>query len=305
MLRHLLYLALFLCTFNSAVHAQNAAPGAKLLSGRIIDKTTKEPLPFTSLSLKEEQTGALSNEFGVFQLPAPTKNDSDSLIVMALGYEHLAIVVRKNEVRENMVLEVARRAVALQNVLVKGGKVKNLGLGATTNRPGEGLLQGQPGSQCAFFVKNDKNKQLGNIRSVSFYIGENGFPREPFRVRLYKADGNYNAPNTDLLTDNVVVSAPKGGQWYTVDLTSYNVVAPEEGFFVAMEWIVSGDAFFKTDFMDASYTPYGQIMRPTFEFKESRTWNFSIGKGWNQLTLSNGEGQHYNAMIKAEVDMIK
>jgi hypothetical protein len=305
MLKRLLYFALFLCTSTSTIYAQTTAPAAKLLSGRIIDKTTKEPLPFTSLSLKEEQTGALSNEFGVFQLPAPTKSDTDSLIVMALGYEHLAIAVHKNEMRENMVLEVARRAVALQNVLVKGGKIKNLGLGATSNRPGEGLLQGQPGSQCAFFVKNDKNRQLGNIRSVSFYIGENGFPREPFRVRLYKADGNYNAPNTDILTDNVVVSAPQGGQWYTVDLTSYNVVAPEEGFFVAMEWIVSGDKFFKTDFMDANYTPYGQIMRPTFEFKESRTWNYSIGKGWNLLTLANGEGQRYNAMIKAEVDMIK
>jgi hypothetical protein len=190
-------------------------------------------------------------------------------------------------------------------VTVKGGKLKNLALGANSNRPGEGLLQGQPGSQCAFFVKNDKNKRLGNIRTVSFYIGENGFPREPFRVRIYKPDGNYSAPNTDILTENVVVSAPAGGQWYTVDLTPYNVQAPEEGFFVAMEWIVSGDKFFNTNFMDDNYTPYGQIMRPTFEFKESRTWNYSIGKGWNLLTLANGDGQRYNAMIKAEVDMIK
>jgi hypothetical protein len=276
-----------------------------MLSGKIIDKTSKEPLPFTSVSLRSEQTGALSNEFGVFQLPGPLKNDTDSLVVMALGYEHLAIVVHRGKDQPNMVVELARRAVALQNVTVKGGKLKNLALGANSNRPGEGLLQGQPGSQCAFFVKNDKNKRLGNIRTVSFYIGENGFPREPFRVRIYKPDGNYSAPNTDILTENVVVSAPAGGQWYTVDLTPYNVQAPEEGFFVAMEWIVSGDKFFNTNFMDDNYTPYGQIMRPTFEFKESRTWNYSIGKGWNLLTLANGDGQRYNAMIKAEVDMIK
>ena len=302
MLKRLLYFALFAWFAPQAAHAQTTAP---LLSGRIIDKATKEPLPFTSLSLRNEQTGALSNEFGVFQLPGPVKSDTDSLIVMALGYEHLAIAVPRGKAQANMVIEVARRAIALKDVLVKGGKIKNLGLGANTNRPGDGMLQGQPGSQCAFFVKNDKNKRLGNIRSVSFYIGENGFPREPFRVRLYKADGNYNAPNTDILTDNVVVSAPKGGQWYTIDLTPYNVVAPEEGFFVAMEWIVSGDKFFNTNFMDDSYTPYGQIMRPTFEFKESRTWNYTIGRGWTQLTMANGEGQRYNAMIKAEVDMIK
>jgi hypothetical protein len=166
------------------------------------------------------------------------------------------------------------------------------------------MIQGLPGSQYAFFVKNDKQKKLGNVRTVSFYIGENGFPREPFRVRLYKADGNYNAPNTDLLTENVVVSASRGGEWYTIDLSSYNIPAPEEGFFVAMEWIVGGDKFYTTNFMD-NYTPYGQIMRPTFEFKESRTWSYTIGKGWNLLTLANGQGRRYNAMIKAEVDMIK
>ncbi|RZK14595.1 MAG: carboxypeptidase-like regulatory domain-containing protein [Hymenobacter sp.] len=304
MYRSLLYFALFLFCLPQLSHAQ-AAPPTILLGGHIVDKDTKEPLPFTSVSLKDEQTGALSNEFGVFQLPAPTKNAQDSLVIMALGYKHLAILVKRGAAQTNLVIEVPRMAIALSNVTVKGGKVKNLGLGSTNSRPGEGLLQGQPGSQCAFFIKNDKNHRLGNIRSVSFYIGENGFPREPFRVRLYKADGNYNAPNSDLLTQNVIVSSPAGGQWYTVDLTSYNVVAPEEGFFVAMEWIVSGDKFFKTDFMDENYTPFGQIMRPTFEFKESRTWNYTIARGWNMLTLANGQGQRYNAMIKAEVDMIK
>ncbi len=303
MYRSLLYFALFLfCLINQA-KAQTTAP--VLLGGKIIDKETKEPLPFTSVSLRDEQTGALSNEFGVFQLPAPVKNAQDSLVIMALGYKHMAVLVHRGQAQASMVIEVPRMAIALANVTVKGGKVKNLGLGATSNRPGEGLLQGQPGSQCAFFIKNDKNHRLGNIRSVSFYIGENGFPREPFRVRIYKADGNYNSPNTDILTQSVVVSSPAGGQWYTVDLTSYNITAPEEGFFVAMEWIVSGDKFFKTDFMDENYTPFGQIMRPTFEFKESRTWNYTIARGWNQLTLANGQGQRYNAMIKAEVDMIK
>ncbi|WP_310396916.1 carboxypeptidase-like regulatory domain-containing protein [Hymenobacter sp.] len=274
------------------------------IKGVIVDKDTKEPLPFTSIGLQSEQIGALSNEHGQFIVPAPTKNAEDSLVVVALGYARRVVLVQRGVAVPNLTIEMPKRAVELSNVVVKAGKVKNLGLGARASNPGEGMIQGLPGSQYAFFVKNDKNKRLGNVRTVSFYIGENGFPREPFRVRLYKADGNYNAPNTDLLTENVVVSAPQGGQWYTVDLTPYNITAPEEGFFVAMEWVVSGDKFFATNFMD-DYTPYGQIMRPTFEFKESRTWNYSIGKGWSLITAANGQGLRYNAMIKAEVDMIK
>ena len=269
-----------------------------------MDKDTKEPLPFTSIGLKNEQIGALSNEHGQFIVPAPTKNEDDSLIVVALGYARRAVLVKRGVAVLSLSIEVPKRAVELSNVVVKAGKIKNLGLGSRTDNPGEGMIQGLPGSQYAFFVKNEKNKHLGSVRTVSFYIGENGFPREPFRVRIYKADGNYNAPNTDLLTENVIVSAPQGGQWYTIDLTPYNIIAPEEGFFVAMEWVVSGDKFFATNFMD-DYTPYGQIMRPTFEFKESRTWNYSMGKGWSLITAANSQGLRYNAMIKAEVDMIK
>nr|WP_277881470.1 carboxypeptidase-like regulatory domain-containing protein [Hymenobacter cyanobacteriorum] len=299
MYARLLFIALFFVAIVPFANAQKVE-----IKGVIVDKDTKEPLPFTSIGLKNEQIGALSNEHGQFVVPAPTQNTADSLVVVALGYGRRAVLVKRGVAVASLTIELPKRAVALGNVTVKAGKVKNLGLGSKSDDPGEGMIQGLPGSQYAFFVKNDKKKRLGNVRTVSFYIGENGFPREPFRVRLYKADGNYNAPNTDLLTENVVVSAPQGGQWYTVDLTPYNIIAPEEGFFVAMEWVVSGDKFFTTNFMD-DYTPYGQIMRPTYEFKESRTWNYTMGKGWSLITASNGQGLRYNAMIRAEVDMIK
>ncbi|TGE20372.1 carboxypeptidase-like regulatory domain-containing protein [Hymenobacter aquaticus] len=298
MLQRLLALFAFVLLFPALGFAQE-----NKISGRIVDQKTKEPIPFASIGLKEEQSGALTNEYGFFQMPMPEKNAQDSLVVLALGYFRKAILIKKGTNVQDLIIEVPKRVIELSEVKVQGGKIKDLSLGSKGSTPGEGMIQGLPGQQYAFFVKNDKGKKLGNVRSVSFYIGENGFPREPFRVRLYKADGNYNSPNTDILTDNVVVSAPKGGEWYTIDLTQYNVPAPEEGFFVAMEWIVSGDKFYTTNFME-TYTPYGQIMRPTFEFKESRTWTYSIGKGWSLITLANN-GMRYNAMIKAEVDMIK
>lgn len=294
---------LFTFTFCLLLPALSIAQETRL-SGRIIDKKTKEPIPFSSIGLKDEQSGALTNEIGIFQMSGPTKNAQDSLIVLALGYERKAVLVKRGASQADMVIEVSKRVYELAEVKVQASKVKDLKLGARSNTPGDGMIQGMPGSQYAFFVKNEKGKKLGNVRSVSFYIGEHGFPREPFRVRIYAPDGNYSSPNSDLLTENVVVSAPGGGQWFTVDLTQYNIVAPDEGFYVAMEWIVSGDKFYTTNF-DDNYTPYGQIMRPTFEFKESRTWSYTLGKGWTLMTMSGAGGLRYNAMIKAEVDMIK
>ena len=164
MLHRLFLFALLVLSFSSyRAHAQGAQ-----IKGVIIDKDTKEPLPFTSISLKTEQIGALSNEHGVFIMPAPIQNDKDSLVVMALGYANKAIAVSRGVSVEKVTLEMSKRAVQLDNVLVKGGKVKNLELGARSHSPGEGLLQGLPGSQYAFFVKNEKKKRLGNVRTVSF-----------------------------------------------------------------------------------------------------------------------------------------
>jgi hypothetical protein len=298
MFKRYLLLALFALLAPTLSWAQDGR-----ITGRVVDEKTKDPIPFASIGLREEQTGALTNEYGFFQLATPVKAVDDSIIVMALGYKRTALLVKRGATMEDLIIEMPKQAVQLANVQVEASKVKALTLGCRSNSPGAGMIQGMPGSQYAFMVKNEKGKKLGYIRSVSFYIGENGYPREPFRVRLYKADGNYSAPNTDMLTDNVVVSAARGGEWFTVDLTSYNIPAPEEGFYVAMEWIVSGDKFYTTNFMD-NYTPYGQILRPTFEFKESRTWNYTIGRGWSLITLANS-GSRYNAMIRAEVDAYK
>jgi hypothetical protein len=199
------------------------------ITGRVIDAKTKDPVPFASIGLREEGTGALTNEYGYFQLAGLEKTSTDSLIIMTLGYERNAVLIKRGST-EDLIIELKKRVIELSEVKVQGGKVRNLELGSKSNSPGEGMIQGLPGSQYAFFVKNDKQKKLGNVRTVSFYIGENGFPREPFRVRLYKADGNYNAPNTDLLTENVVVSASRGGEWYTIDLSTYNIPAPKKAF---------------------------------------------------------------------------
>lgn len=299
MLQRLLALLCLSLAFPLSGFSQEAK-----ITGRIVDEASKEPIPFASIGLKEEQTGALTNEYGFFQMGMPQKSPQDSLVIVALGYRRKSVLIKPGQKVQDMIIEVTKLAIKLENVnVVSSAKIKNLALGSRSNTPGEGMIQGMPGSQYAFFVKNDKGKALGNVRTVSFYIGENGFPREPFRVRLYKADGNYNSPNTDLLTENIVVSAPKGGEWYTVDLTEYNIEAPKEGFFVAMEWIVSGDNFYTVNFMD-NYTPYGQILRPTFEYKEALTWNYTMGRGWSLITLAN-DGKRYNAMIRAEVDQIK
>ena len=43
------------------------------ITGRVVDADTQSPIPFASINLREEQTGALTNEYGYFQMAMPTK----------------------------------------------------------------------------------------------------------------------------------------------------------------------------------------------------------------------------------------
>jgi len=184
----------------------------------------------------------------------------------------------------------------------QANETKPLVLGSRTNQPDEGTIQGMPGSQFALWMPNPKKAVLRNIRSASFYIGEGGSPTQPFRVHIYQANNNGIGPGPDLLPQRVVTAAPQGGHWYTVNLSSYSIAAPQEGFFVAMEWLPAAKAEGQSGSDDGMTY---QELRPTFEFKESNTWSYTVGKGWRLLTLGNSQGRRYNAKMKAEVDALK
>jgi hypothetical protein len=51
------------------------------ITGRVVDAKTKDPVPFASISLREEGTGALTNEYGYFQLAGLVVPFSSSAVV--------------------------------------------------------------------------------------------------------------------------------------------------------------------------------------------------------------------------------
>jgi len=277
---------------------------APKLTGVILDQKTQEPIPYAWVDLKDQETRALADSLGRFTINPSSLLLPDTLIVNGVGYKPARQAFTPNDPAKAVEIALSPIVVPVAPlVLPSSGKIKLITLGARSKEPGEGMIQDLPGGhQYALFIKNEKGEKLGDICSVSFFMGDNGHPREKFRVRVYRAVGSPAHPGPDLLLKSLVVSAPKGGQWFSVDLTPYNIEAPTEGFFVAMEWIMGSKV---CDTSSDSYTPCGQVMRPTFEFKESRTWNYTIGRDWSLITLANGNGRRYNAMIKAEVDLVK
>ena len=265
------------------------------ITGRVVDANTKEPIPFASIGLLKEGNGALTNEKGYFQVIGPNKSEQDSLIFMTLGHNRRAVFVERGKA-ESLVIELSPRPTGFTTICrVRPYSAKN----QATPTPEDEVIKPLPGHQYAFYIENDKRKQRRKMRSVSFYVGENGLPIEPFRIRIYRADDKNHAPVADLLNERVFLTAPKAGQWCTRDLSRYNITAPKEGYFVALEFDKSASQLPQSD--TDNYTPSGQTMRPAFDFKNSSMWRYSPEKGW-ALFPQSGRTRRYNAMVKVEVE---
>lgn len=263
------------------------------ISGRVTDAITKQPVPFASIGLRAAGTGALTDKNGYFQLLGSDKFKTDSLVFMTLGYKCHAVLVEPGQ-SENLRIGLSPGPAEL---FVKVGPC--MAVQKAFSHPINEIIAGLPGTQYAFFIGNDKRKQNRKIRSVSFYVGENGLPMAPFRIRIYQTDGTSHMPAADLLSEQVVLVPTQSGQWFTSDLSRYNVVVPKEGYFVALQF--ENFANQSSQLSPASYIPSGQIMRPPFDFKKSSLWSYSADKTWRLMPQS-GSSRRYNAMVKVEVE---
>ena len=264
------------------------------ITGRVVDAKTKESIPFASIGLLKEGTGALTNEKGYFQIIGLNKFEQDSLIFMTLGYSRQAIFVEHGKV-ENLRIELDSRPIGFITSCPVNPRVFD-------KTPKGEVIAGLPGTQYAFFIENDKRKQTRRMRSVSFYVGENGLPMAPFRVRVFKADGKNHSPKTNLLSEPAFLTVPRAGEWYTRDLSRYHIAAPKEGYFVALEFGESANALPQPD-MD-NYIPSGQMVWPSSDPKKSSIWSYSPQKGWTLFPQS-GSSRRYNASVRVEVDAVE
>ena len=262
------------------------------VSGRVIDTQTKEPIPFASIGLREAGTGMLTDEDSYSQRINLDELKQDPLVFKTLGYSRRALLIEQGKT-ENSGVELIRRQLPGFSGYPVATDV------ADRNTV---FMAGLSDTQLAFFIGNDKGKQMRKMRSVSFYIGENGLPSGTFRIRIYSADGKNHPPAAELLDEPIFITASKVEQWYTSDLSRYHIAIPKKGYFIALDFQQSPEQVAQPD-LD-KHTPSGQIMRPAFDFRDSSMWDYSPEKGWS-LSPQSIRSRRYPAMVKVEVEAVK
>lgn len=94
------------------------------LSGVILDKNTKEPLPFVSIFLKNAK-GNVSTDFdGKFELPFTYENDT--LVVSFMGYSTVKQFIQKTDIKKPVTIYLEEEGIVLEEAVIHLGEDPSL-----------------------------------------------------------------------------------------------------------------------------------------------------------------------------------
>ena len=126
----------FLLLISNYGQAQNPAPpnsgGQIKISGFVLDKKTKAPVPFAHIGLPKQGLGTTSGKDGYFELKIPEKYKSETITVSFMGYKtyrkkwrisslHLSYIWKKQP--WNLIRSLSRTKQLLRTLFAKRSKI--------------------------------------------------------------------------------------------------------------------------------------------------------------------------------------
>ena len=115
----ILLLFTFVLTINS--YAQETFTSIK---GKLLDETSKQPIPYASIYIKGKAIGTTTNEEGRFLFHVPSGFANDTLIISVIGYDHFKSTVRGMTEKKNVI--ALKQSVTLLNAVTISASKKEL-----------------------------------------------------------------------------------------------------------------------------------------------------------------------------------
>jgi hypothetical protein len=262
------------------------------LKSIIIDSKTKEKIPYVNIWIENENIGTTSNEKGEFELEIDsTKN----ILFSAIGFETKKI---SSDSIKN-ILELRPITTELDEIIISSkkltqelivGKFKKLKINHYYKN---GI---KPWIIARFFnykEKYDKTPFLKKIRLLT----KSDVKNSKFNIRLYALNEN-GEPKNYIYDKNIIGIAKKGKKITEIDISKLNIEFPENGFFIAIEWLIIEENKHeykytmqgsKKKLEGISYEPaIGTIPTETSE----NSWVFNQGK-WKKTSKTTGTSKEY------------
>ena len=165
--------------FTNSILAQDQ------VTGKVIDASTKSPVPGASVIIKGTNIGTTTQTDGSFSITLPANNKV--LVVTSIGYSEQEITVRGNTVQVELVSEAGK---SLNEVIVTG-------YGTKIKRDLTGNIARVKGAEVASMPVPNFNQALQGRAAGVFVEANNGKVGEGVKVRIRGA-GSISASNDPL-----------------------------------------------------------------------------------------------------------
>lgn len=214
-------------------------PAQTVLTGKVLDAESGDPLYFATVTVAGQPYGTLSREDGSFELNTLEKLDPQTTISASyLGYAtekyRLADLVKKGEIR----LRPAGVGLSVINVGATGD-LTEIELGRKERKAFTFYQSAFDQTyQLASRVSNPEQR-AGILTAIRYYFGKAAKKGKPVRLNFYAVDPACDCPGEPLHAVSIIPDKTKSG-WNRLDLTSDRVYLPAEDFFIAFEWLGLG-----------------------------------------------------------------
>ena len=207
--------------FNLLVSAQ--------VKGVIIDENNK-PIPYVNIWVEDENIGTTSEENGSYSIYVEDKNKV--LIFSALGFE-----TKKVKISEAEKVVLKETAFQLDEVIISKSKsTVEIEIGGSKNINHTHLSGGVPWIYAKRFNYSNDFSKTPYIKNTIIFT-KNEIKNAAFKLRIFGVDKE-GGPGLDLLNEDIIVKVKKGKRENKIDLTTYNLLIPKNGIFIAFESMI-------------------------------------------------------------------
>ena len=237
MYRHLTAILLFILL-------SGLAHGQKTIVGKILRKTTKEPIPYANIGFVNSNVGTISNYDGSFSILIPKRLINDTLTFTSLGFFKEVLAANPLESKKEYTIYLNEKAIILNSVVVTAKRVKEklITLGNTSFNQGNYEPDTIYAGRAVSLLIDTRSFKRGitfpfMVKKAALYIFQNRFETFKFRIRINKYDNLTGKPGEDLIEKNIIVESSISNGWINFDLSALNFKA-EGPFFITFEQLI-------------------------------------------------------------------
>ena len=170
------------------------------INGKIIDRETKECLPFASISISGRSIGTITNEDGIFTFKIPTKYKDENLVCTYIGYKNSTIPIAELSIHNN-VIYMEQDFLSIQEVIIRSDNPETLIKSAMDNAKNNYYTK--PFLLTAFYrefvIKNNKHVSILEAVLNVYKSPYEGYYSDQIKLIKSRKEINYAENDTFLL----------------------------------------------------------------------------------------------------------